>query len=80
MLSLLSAGHAPGADDSDSVAPITMCDHERLSLARESERKEPLLTLRMVRIIVGVRERIIEDGRGLLEAHAVLLKISSSLL
>ena len=60
-------------NDPDSIAAVTMCHHDGHSASSESERQESLFPFGVVWIVVGIRERILENRGCILKAYAVLL-------
>jgi hypothetical protein len=55
-------------DNSDPIdADVGVSDEQEVLLSRHSDRDEPALTFRMVRIIERLSERVQVDGLGLIE-------------
>lgn len=72
---LLTLGRAPGADDSDGITAVSIENHDESAAQSEPDGSEPPFVQAMSRVVDGLRERVLEDLAGFVEADAVLREV-----
>src|SRR6266487_1614795 len=71
---------SPSADHANTTPPLRVEDYEEPARRRIPDREKPMLTARMVGILKGGRQGIIEYRDGLLERDSVLREVGGCLV